>query len=130
MRKVLKQHLNEIFVLLSLLIIAGVLLLTRGCNNTASSLRADVYLRNEIVMTFDLSKEKEDESRLLSLQGSESEMIIEVKKNAIRVHSSSCPHQDCVNQGWVTTTDKPIICAYNSVLIKLVGISSNYDIVI
>lgn len=36
-----------------------------------------------------------------------------------------CPHQDCVNMGYVKDSGHPIICAYNEVTIIIEGASSS-----
>ena len=55
-------------------------------------------------------------------------MVIEVKHNAIRVKEANCAHQDCVTTSWVNSTNRPIICVYNYVIIKLFNGVSNVDI--
>lgn len=84
------------------------------------------------LMVVDLSKESA-EVRSFTIQGAvEGEdglMSIEVKTNAIRVSASHCANQYCVNQGWVSDANHPIVCAVNHVWITITA-SGGSDIVI
>ena len=90
------------------------------------NLIAKIYHRDEIIEVVDLSKE--NDLREFVIQGEIDEMVIEVKHNAIRVKEANCPHQDCVTTSWVNSTNRPIICVYNYVSIKLFNGVSNVDI--
>jgi hypothetical protein len=47
------------------------------------------------------------------------EMKIEVKDSRVRVASSDCPNQLCVNKGWIKTAGEIIVCVPNKVLIEI-----------
>jgi hypothetical protein len=47
------------------------------------------------------------------------EMKIEVKDSRVRVASSNCPNQLCVNTGWIKTAGEIIVCVPNKVLIEI-----------
>lgn len=55
------------------------------------------------------------------IQGAKGELTLQMKHNAIRVKEAECPNQTCVHQGWVSQANHPIICAYNQVVISIVG---------
>lgn len=77
-------------------------------------------MQNEVVETIDLSSKEEKEYVITGLHG---DVIVETKDGAIRVKESNCPHQDCVHMGYVSETNKPIICVYNAVYIVIEGVS-------
>ena len=116
----------DIIVIASLLVTAITGTIVFFAIQKKNNLIANIYRENEIIETIDLSKE--DESRTFTIDGYESLMTIEVKHNAIRVNHSSCPHQDCVNMGWVNKTKQPIVCTYNHVSIILTGKQSQNDV--
>ena len=47
---------------------------------------------------------------------------------AIAITESNCPHQDCVKMGYVNTSNRPIVCAYNGVYITIEGGSMPNDV--
>ncbi len=126
MKEFLKKHRLDT-IIISILIVASlissiVILSTR--NN--DSLKATIYHHDEVVEVIDLSKESDN--REIVVNGDKGEVIVEVKKNSIRVKNAECPHHDCVNMGWVSSTNRPIICAYNAISIVLNSKSSIDDI--
>ena len=119
MKKTLR---NDLILICSLfaLIIGGLLavLLTRKRDN----LFAKIYVKSELVKTVDLaSSDKEFE-----IKGSKGTVKVVLKNHSIGVVESNCPHQDCVHVGFVSETNRPIICAYNEVYIVIEG-DSTYD---
>jgi hypothetical protein len=73
-------------------------------------------------LTVDLSK-----NEIYEIEGTKGTLKAEVKDGAIAVIESNCPHQDCVNMGYVKTSNRPIICAYNQTYIVIEGTAS-YDV--
>ena len=120
MKKTLR---NDLILIGSLLvaIIAGLLvtLLTRKKDN----LVAKIYVKDELVQTIDLAKTNDSEYLIHGVNG---DLKVVVKDHAIGVEQADCPHQDCVHMGYVSETNRPIICAYNQVYIIIEG-DSNYD---
>lgn len=86
---------------------------------------ANVYLKNEIILTLDLSKEKEE--RETRIKGSNGYLLLGIKKDHICVKESSCPNKYCIHQGY--TSSFPIVCAYNNITIKIEN-ASNYEVII
>ena len=121
MKKTLRNDLILIGILLAV-IIGGLLavLLTRKKNN----LIAKIYVKNEIVQIIDL---KTSEDQEFEIKGTKGTLKIAIKDHAIGVISADCPHQDCVHTGFISVTNRPIICAYNEVYIIIEG-DSNYDV--
>lgn len=92
------------------------------CATRKEPVSAVIYHQNEVVLQIDLSKEN-DEVREIIFPKEEVHLTLGVKKNAICVLKSDCPHQDCVNMGWTSSPDHPIICAHYKVSIEITGSS-------
>ena len=120
-KKVLRNDLILIGSLLVLAIISLVLVLTL---KTKRNLQAKVYVQNEVVEVIDLSKKEEKDYYVQGLKG---QVHIHTKNGGIAIVESNCPHQDCVNMGYVYETNRPIICAYNAVYIVIEG-KANFDV--
>ena len=121
MKKTLRNDLILIGVLLAL-ILGGLLavLLTRKKNN----LVAKIYVQSQLIQEIDLKKEPDHD---FVIQGAKGKLIVSIKEHSIGVKEAECPHQDCVHMGYVSETNRPIICAYNQVYIIIEG-DSNYDV--
>ena len=100
-------------------IISLVLVLSSRQRNITT---AKVYVQNELQLTVDLAKNDE-----YIIEGTKGNLTVETKNGAIRVKESNCPHQDCVKMGFVNTSNRPIICAYNATYIVIEG-SATYDV--
>ena len=120
-KKVLRNDLILIGSLLVLAVISLVLVLTL---KTKKNLVAKVYIQNEVVEVIDLSKKEEKDYYVQGLKG---QVHIHTKNGGIAIVESNCPHQDCVNMGYVYETNRPIICAYNAVYIIIEG-KANFDV--
>ena len=115
---------NDIILIASLLLVAVIsLIFVLSCRTKASTL-AKVYVKNELVLTIDLSKKEEKDYPVNGLNG---ELTVHTRGGAICVSKSNCPHQDCVKTGYVSTSNHPIICAYNATYIIIDGVA-NYDV--
>ena len=120
-KKVLRNDLILIGSLLVLAVISLVLVLTL---KTKKNLQAKVYVQNEVQEVIDLSKKEEKDYYVQGLKG---QVHIHTKNGGIAIVESNCPHQDCVNMGYVYETNRPIICAYNAVYIIIEG-KANFDV--
>lgn len=120
MKKTLRNDLILIGILLAL-IIGGLLavLLTRKKNN----LTAKIYVQSQLIQEINLNTEPD---RDFVIQGAKGKLTISIKDHSIGVKEAECPHQDCVHMGYVSETNRPIICAYNQVYIIVEG-NSSYD---
>lgn len=120
MKKTLRNDLILIGSLLAVIIASFLaVFMTRKKNN----LVAKIYVQNELKYTIELDKTEDTEFKVLGTNG---EVTISIKNHSIGVIESNCPHQDCVHMGYVSETNRPIICAYNQVYIVIEG-NSNYD---
>ena len=120
-----KKLRNDIILIVSLLLVAVITLIVVLVNRTRNNLVAKVYVQDQIVETIDLSIKEDKEYVIDGLKG---KVHIHTHDGAIAVVESNCPHQDCVRMGYVKETNRPIICAYNGVYVKVEGGSSYYDV--
>ena len=119
-----KKLRNDLLLIIPLLVVAIIALVVVLTRKTDKPLVAKVYVENTVVQTINLSDKEE---RDYKIQGKNGELVVHVHDGKIKVLQSNCPHQDCVNQGEVSDTNHPIICAYNEVYIVIEG-QSNYDV--
>ena len=119
-----KKLRNDIILIASLLLVAIISLIVILSTRTKAHLTAKVYVQNDIVETIDLSKKEEKDYTVHGLNG---DLTIHTRNGEICVSKSNCPHQDCVKMGYVGTSNRPIICAYNAVYIVIEG-HVEYDV--
>ena len=119
-----KKIRNDIILIASLLLVAIISLIVILSTRTKAHLTAKVYVQNDIVETIDLSKKEEKDYTVHGLNG---DLTIHTRNGEICVSKSNCPHQDCVKMGYVGTSNRPIICAYNAVYIVIEG-HAEYDV--
>ena len=117
---------NDLILIISLLLVAAVTLIILLSKTQKYNLVAKISVQNDVVEVVDLSKKEEADFYIDGLKG---KLHIHSKDGAIAVIESNCPHQDCVHMGYVNTTNRPIICAYNAVYIVIEGTTYN-DVVV
>ena len=115
---------NDIILIASLLLVAVISLIVILTTTKKDNLIAKVSIQNEVVEVIDL---KDKTERDYYVEGTHGIVHIHVKDGAIAVVESTCPHQDCVHMGYVSETNKPIICTYNEVYIVIEG-DSDIDV--
>ena len=113
-----KKIINDVLLIGGLSIAAITALLLVLVSRSKENLLAKVFVQNQLVETIDLSK-KED--RTYDIKGINGDLVVRCKDGGIAIVKSNCPHQDCVHQGFVYTSNNPIICAYNAVYIEIDG---------
>lgn len=123
-----KKYKADIILICSLIIV-GLLscIIYFNFNSSSDHLVANITDSNNTLTQIDLSNESDNE-REIEVIGLHDDLKVGVKHNSIRVIYSSCPHQDCVKIGSVSTTNKPIVCLYNKVYIVLIDNSGGNDI--
>lgn len=116
------------FILIGIvLIFGGLLFVTSHLMNNASATKANVYYDNKIVLTLDLSL---DETKKYKVKGYNGEVIIETKKNQVRVKKETSPLHLCSKQGWVSSSLESIVCLPNKIIIKIESTEKEVDAVI
>ncbi len=126
-----KTHLGDAVLICACACLATGLSLYAALPKGGSSHQAEIALdgkRLEKNGLLDLSNYGEETTEIV-IQGYKSEMTIGVKKDAICVVSSSCPSQYCVHQGWISEPGRPLVCAYNHIVISILG-SAEADFVL
>lgn len=113
---------NDIILIASLLLVAIISLVLVLSSRQKNIYTAKVYVQNELRLTVDLRNDD-----IYEIEGTKGNLKVEVKDHAIAVVESNCPHQDCVNMGFVSTSNRPIICAYNATYIVIEG-TATYDV--
>jgi hypothetical protein len=73
-----------------------------------------VFRDNKIIAEYPLN-----EKRTFSVDGANGNMEIEIVNNSVHVRHSSCPHQICVKEGYISRAPGQIVCAPNHILISL-----------
>ncbi len=126
-----KKHLGDA-IMISFFSIASICLaiyaaIPKGSSSNQAEITLDGQRLHEHGLV-DLSSYGEEETSF-TIQGLKSEMSIGVKKGAICVLSSSCPSQYCVHQGWISSSGRPLVCAYNHIVITILG-SSEADVIL
>ena len=124
-----KKIFNDIILITSMILICLIcfIIMILFTNSHSEDLTAEIYYQNELIDKITLNN-NELSSKTYTFE--EDKIIIEYKNNAIRVKEASCPNQVCVNTGWTTNINKPIICMEIGFKIILRDSLSDYDVII
>ena len=115
---------NDLILIGSLLLVVIISLVVILSTRVKDNLVAKVYVQDNIVEVIDLSKKEEKDYTVHGING---DLTMHTRDGAICVSKSNCPHQDCVNMGYVNVSNRPIICAYNAVYIVIEG-NATFDV--
>ena len=124
MKRFLKKYYRDIIIIIGIVLCSLSTIFIVKCATRKEAISASISQQNTVVLTIDLSKEG-SEIREIPFPNEEIKLVIGVKKNAICVLRSECPHQDCVRTGWVSEAGKPIVCAHYKVTITISGTPIN-----
>ncbi len=128
-KETIKKHKADIILggVISMLCVIGIVVY--ACIRTKGNANyAKIYVKNNLVEEINLRAANETDTNLI-VHGENGDMKITYHKGEIKVAESNCPHQYCVNKGYIKTANDPIICVYNAVYIVIEGTSS-YDVTI
>ena len=120
-----KKIRNDIILIAALLLVAVISLIVVSFKQSHQYSVASVYVQNKLVETIRLNQNSENDYYVHGLNG---DLHIHTKNGGIAVVESNCPHQDCVKMGYVYSSNKPIICAYNACYIVIDGGNATYDV--
>ena len=87
-----------------------------------NSMSAEITVSGEKIKTVPLS-----ESSIFQVQGTKGALLIEASPDGVKVIEAECPNKDCVNTGLITSSRQSIVCLHNEMIIKLTGVSSEYE---
>lgn len=124
MKKYLKLHLLDFLIIGGLLLISLISLIVIESISKERNVKAEIYLKGELVLVIDLEKETTEREIVLN-----DDITLMVKKGAIKVLENNCPSKYCVLQGYSSSPYRPIICAHHGLYIKLIGNNSDVDVV-
>lgn len=119
-----KKLRNDLILITSLLAVIAITLTIMLTRPKPNKLYAKITVNNALVETVDLSDKSE---RHYYIDGVHGQVHVHTHNGSIGVIDSSCPHKDCINMGYISTVGRPIICAYNAVMIYIEG-EASYDI--
>lgn len=119
-----KKLRNDIILITSLFLVALICLIVVFVTQKKDNLVAKIMVQDNVVEVVDLNNKEE---RNYLIEGLNGQVEVRTKDGAIAIVKSNCPHQDCVRTGYVKTSNKPIICAYNAVCISISGGQNEYD---
>ncbi|HHT38377.1 MAG TPA: NusG domain II-containing protein [Mollicutes bacterium] len=116
------------FILISIIFIISVIFfgVTFIVKNDNANV-AYVYYENKLIKIIDLSN---DELKEYTIKGYNGDVIIETKRNQIRVKEETSPLNLCSKQGWVTSSLETIVCLPNKVIIKIGSSKEEIDAVV
>lgn len=83
---------------------------------------ARVFVAGQPAFTVSLA-----EAKRVPLSLASGNMILEVRRGAIRVVQADCPDQLCVKVGWVSAAGRSIYCATHQVLVTVEGVGGQVD---
>ena len=89
--------------------------------NKKKGTMAEVYYKDKLVNTIDLSIDKE-----YVVEGELGDVVLEVKDNMIGVKKENSPLHICSKEGFIGDSSRTLICLPNKIIIKIVG-KSNID---
>ncbi len=103
-------------ILIVILMLVSFLSLFFLMQQTTQANKADVYVKEEKVLSIDLNQDGH-----YSVDGTNGKVEIEVKDHAIRVTQENSPHHLCSRQGFVLDSNVPIVCLPNETVIQIEG---------
>ena len=120
-KKVLR---NDLILIGSLLIVAvTALIIVSTLRQPKTYGYANVRVQNEAAFAINLGENEEKDYPVYALNSEKLLLTIKRIDHGVKVISSTCPHKDCIQTGYVNTFNRPIICAYNQVSIIIAGTS-------
>jgi hypothetical protein len=93
-----------------------------GAGGAGTGAVAEVYVKNELVRTLDLS-----EDGLVEVEDAGAYNLLEVKDGTIRMAEANCPSQTCVHTGAKSAGGSMIVCLPNRVVVKITGAPEEVD---
>lgn len=109
---------NDLILIGSLLLVAVTSFIIVATTRSAKSNNyANVYVQNDVSFSIDLQEDEEKDYPVYAIHSDKVLLTIHRIDHGVKVISSTCPHKDCIQTGYVNVRNKPIICAHNQVYI-------------
>ena len=113
---------NDIILIGSLLLVAvTALIIVSNLSRPKTYGYANVRVQNETAFAINLGENEEKDYPVYAFNSEKVLLTIRRIDHGVKVISSTCPHKDCIQTGYVNTFNRPIICAYNQVSIIIAG---------
>jgi hypothetical protein len=109
---------NLILILLVMAVVAVMALLV--FLRTGKGEVAVITVDSKVVKTIDLETVTGTETFTITTE--EGDNVIEAEHNRIRVKEADCPDGICVNTGWITAGDLPIVCLPHKLVITVTSV--------
>lgn len=109
------------------LLAAGALLLGMGSRLSGGGAVAEVWQNSKLVRIVKINEMTAPVS--FELDGAYHDRIL-AERGRIRFEEADCPDKVCVHTGWISQAGQSAACVPNRVLIKIVGKTSDEDVVI
>lgn len=116
-----KSDIKLVFIILSLIMILFAILSFTKKSGT----RAEVYYEDDVIMTIDLNTDGE-----YKVDGYLGDVLLEVNDKKIRVKEEISPKNLCSKQGYTDSSNKPLICLPNKIIVKVIDDESSVDEVV
>src|SRR5574344_600619 len=124
-----QKYLWDILVVGSLALVSSGFAIYLAIPKNSTDHTARITRDNALIQVIDLSLESDSVERTFEIQGYKDKMSIGVMKNRIHGAHSDCPNQDCVFEGWISDSKKPIVCAYNHISITIGAADSSVIVI-
>lgn len=120
---------NSRKVVITLIIILAVILIVSVLgiiyvSRPSETNKVEIVSNNKVLYELNLSTEK---NRTFDIESSGGVNTVEIKNGKIRVKSADCPDKVCVDSGWLESSDLPIVCLPNKLIIRFSGETDDID---
>ena len=105
---------SDIIIIAVIILAAAGFLLFRHSVSSESCV-ASISVNEKTISEIDLSKTADREFTLKEIQGP----VFEIKDGKIRVKSSDCKNQICVNTGFIASPGETIVCLPKKLVIEI-----------
>lgn len=108
---------TDVFIITAILLLAGMMYLSMHLWSNDQGLQAEIYYKNRLVRTVDLSHPLEEHFSLPEAPG----VHFHVHDGAISFEESDCPDQVCVHAGELKKEFQSAACLPNHVVVRIVS---------
>ena len=115
-------HIGDIILISSLLSVSIILLVFQNTNrHTGQFVLIQMAPNSEKKINLDANQQ-------IKLKNAHGTAIVQIQNHRARIVESSCPHQYCVQMGWIDKIGEMAICIPNRLIIEIVGDrQANFD---